>query len=334
MKTILVTGVSDYWGGRVAARLVQEPDVRVLGISPTSPPLKIEGVDFIQVDVRNPLLAELLTAEQVDTICHLEWHDRRRPSEADFDLNVMGTMRLFGAAAQAGVRHLVWRSTTAVYGALADNCAFLPESWPLNGSKRDGRLRYAIEVEEFAAGFAQQFPHIGVTVLRMANVLGPTADTPLGRYLTPKLIPVLLGFNPILQLLHEDDAVEALAHACLHTVPGVYNIGAPDLMPLAKLIRLAKGQDVPVLHPLAYWGIGGLGHKFPYEVDYFRYRWVGDTGKMTADFGWQPSKTAEDAVRELSAAKRTSPTAQHARALDEGYLREVLAKRGKVVDSQ
>jgi UDP-glucose 4-epimerase len=228
------------------------------------------------------------------------------------------------------VRHLVWRSSTAVYGSQADNTAFLPEAWPLNGSKGDGRIRYAIETEEFAAGFAQQHPEMGVTVLRLANVLGPTADTPFGRYLSPKLVPVLLGFNPVLQLLHEDDGVEALVQACLTAVPGVFNIGAADLLPLAKVIRLAKGQDVPILHPLAYWGIGGLLHKFPYDVDYLRYRWVGDTAKMRAEFGWEPSLTAEQAVRDFSAAKRTSPTAQHARALDEGYLREVLEKRGKV----
>ncbi|MDA0246027.1 MAG: NAD-dependent epimerase/dehydratase family protein [Chloroflexi bacterium] len=329
-KTILVTGVSDYWGGRVAARLVQEPDVRVVGISPTPPPLKIEGVDFIQVDVRNPLLVELLTAEQVDTICHLEFDERSRPSEAAFDLNVMGTMRLFGAAAQAGVRHLVWRSSTAVYGAQASNPAFLPESWPLNGNKQHGGVRYAIEIEEFAAGFAQQNPEMGVTILRLANVMGPTVNSPLGRYIAPKFVPVLLGFNPVLQLLHEDDGVEALVHACLNAPAGVFNIGAADVLPLAKIIRLAQGQDVPVLHPLVYWAGGRFGRLLSFGADYLRYRWVGDTAKLAAEFGWQPTRTAEEAVREFTAAKRTSNTSQHARALDEEYLREVLAKRGQV----
>lgn len=326
-RTILVTGVGQYWGGRVAAQLVQEQGVRVLGIDATPPPTKIEGLDFIQVDIRNPLLVELLQSEQVEVVCHLAFHESRRRSEADFDLNVMGGMKLFGAAVAAGVQRIIWQSSTRVYGAYASNPAFLPESWPLKGNHQYGSTSYLIELEEFVAGFVRQFPNVAVTTLRFSNVIGPTAETPLGRYLTPKLVPVLLGFNPVLQLIHEDDVVAALTHACLQETAGVFNVGAADLMPLAKAIRLAQGQDVPILHPLAYWGAANIGRYFPLELDAIRYRWVGDTAKLTAEFGWQPQYTAEQAMRDFTAAKRTPPATQQARALDEAYLRQVLDKR-------
>lgn len=116
-KHVLITGVGGYWGARVAARLVSEPGLHVLGLDSVAPAERIRGLDFIQADVRNPLVVDLLSDEQVDTLCHLAFLENVRPTEASFDLNVMGTMKIFGAAATAGVKKIVFKSSTMVYGA-------------------------------------------------------------------------------------------------------------------------------------------------------------------------------------------------------------------------
>ena len=87
---VLVTGVAGYWGARVAARLADEPGTHVIGLDVEPPRTQIEGLDFVQADVRNPLLAELLATEGVDTVCHLAFVETARPSDAAFDLNVPG----------------------------------------------------------------------------------------------------------------------------------------------------------------------------------------------------------------------------------------------------
>lgn len=333
-RTVLVTGVADYWGGRVAARLVKEAGVRVIGVDGSPPAVKVEGMDFVQVDVRNPLLVEFLRDEGVETICHLTFHASRRRSEADFDLNVMGTMKVFGAAVEAGVKNIVVKSGTDVYGAQANNPAFLAESWPLQGSRNYGYTRYRMEIEAFAAGFAKQFPHISVARLRFANVVGRTVDSPMSRYLSNGLVPTLMGFNPMLQFVHEDDVVRGIAHAAMTAVGGAFNIGTEDFQPLAKVVRLVGATAVPIVHPLAYWGVGFLGgtplkpkRYFPLDLDYLRYRWVGDTAKMRAEFGWEPRFTAVEALEDLAKARRSTPSGEAALAMDEGYLREVLAQR-------
>ena len=137
-KVILITGVSGFWGAQVAAQLVANPDYIVLGVDSEPPKERIKDVDFIQADIRNPLLVELLKGEGVDTLVHLAFQETRTPNENAFDFNVMGTMNVFGCCAQAGVKKIVLRSSTAVYGALPANSAFLNEDNPLSGSPDDG----------------------------------------------------------------------------------------------------------------------------------------------------------------------------------------------------
>ena len=165
--------------------------------------------------MRNSLLVELLRDEGVTTVCHLSFIEAERHSEANFDLNVIGTMKVFGACAQAGVRKVILKSSTAIYGASAANPAFLTEGYPLNGSRRTGTLRHLLEIEAFCNGFRGQAPGMTVTTLRFANIVGPTADTPMTRFLSTPATPRLLGFDPMLQVIHEDDVIGALAHAVI-----------------------------------------------------------------------------------------------------------------------
>ena len=76
-KVILVTGVGNYWGTRLIKRLLsqernsQDSDFHVIGLDLEPPQEEIKNFDFIQADVRNPLIVDLLKSEGVDTVCHL-----------------------------------------------------------------------------------------------------------------------------------------------------------------------------------------------------------------------------------------------------------------------
>ena len=103
-KVILITGVADYWGSRLAARLLAEPDLRVMGLDDEPPKRVPEGLDFVQADVRNRLLTDLLQAERVDSVCHLKFLHSIRPSRSAFEVNVMGQSGLFDRGAHAASR--------------------------------------------------------------------------------------------------------------------------------------------------------------------------------------------------------------------------------------
>jgi UDP-glucose 4-epimerase len=306
-KVVIVTGVAGYWGARVAARLANEVGYHVIGLDREPPADEVEDLDFVQADVRNPLLVDLFKAEGVDTVVHLAFAETTRLSEAAFDLNVMGTSKLLGACNQAGVRKAVLKSSTAVYGARPGNSAFLAENHPLRGSKRYGTLRDLVEIEGFCRSFRRQAPGLILTILRFPGIVGPTADTPMTYFLKGGRTPTMLGFDPMMQIIHENDVVEALIHATLSDAAGAFNVAATDVLPLSKIRGLAGKPPFAVFHLLAYWGVGRwrtvdqrLQHYLPIEPDYLRFPWVGDLRRMHEELGFEPHYTAEETLRELA----------------------------------
>jgi UDP-glucose 4-epimerase len=339
---ILVTGVANYWGLQVARRLIDKTDAHgeaahhVIGLDVNPVHEAIQGLDFIQADVRNPLMTELLRTERVRTVCHLVFVERDHHSEDSFDLNVMGTMKLLGACAEAGVRKVVLKSSTAVYGARPENPAFITENHPLQGSRAYGYNRHLVEIEAFCNGFRRQVPEMVMTILRFASVLGPNVDTPMTRFLKQPLSPVLLGFDPLMQVIHEQDVVAALAQVVEDDNPGVFNVAAEGVLPLSRLMALAAKIPLPIFHVWAYWGVdllnsAGLstGKYAPIELDYLRYPWIADLKKMHAELGFVPQYTAEEALREFAVEhrmRRYTPE-KSSLAYDEKRLRDTLERR-------
>jgi UDP-glucose 4-epimerase len=334
-QTVLVTGVGDYWGARVAARLVEEPGTHVIGLDREAPRDPIKDLDYIQADVRNPLLVELLRSEGVDAVCHLLFVESERPSETGFDTNVGGTMKVLGACAEAGVGKIILKSSTMVYGAQPDNPAFLGEDSPLRGHPRSGTIRDMVEIEAFCNGFRAQVPGLHLTTLRFPSIVGPTADTPMTRFLHEMWAPVLMGFDPMMQVIHEKDVVGALVHALNFDVPGVFNVAAEGLLPLSQLMALAGKFPIPLFHPLAYAAKdvlagGPLGSRYsPIEWDYLRYAWVGDLQRMHEQLGYTPRYTGVEALREFAAQQRLRAYLPEKTVLayDEERLRDTIERR-------
>lgn len=329
-RNILVTGVAGYWGGRIATQLAKRPDWHILGLDDRPPEKEIPDLDFIQADIRNPLVGELLREEKVDAVCHLAFVEATRPSEASFDLNVIGTMKILGACAEAGLHEVVLKSSTMVYGAQPMNSTYLDEEQPLNGTKSYGYVRDLVEVEAFVNGFQRQNPGIRITSLRFAHIVGPKADTPLARFLREEEAFVLLGFDPLMQVIHEADAVSAMVHAIDRPAPGVFNVAAEGVLPLWKLMGLAGKVPAPIFHPIAYLAVSLLGPRYaPVDLDYLRYPCVGDLSKMRESLGFAPQYTAEEALREFAGQQRLNKYLPEsmARALDEERLRGTIERR-------
>jgi UDP-glucose 4-epimerase len=354
-KVVLVTGVAGYWGGQVVSRLIAEAeqredgltgisgDTHIIGLDVEPPKQEIKGLDFIQADIRNPLLIDLLKSEGVHTVCHLGFIDNGRPSEASFDINVMGTMKLLGACAEAGTRKVVIKSSTAVYGASPSNPGFLTEQHPLQGSHSRGYTRDMVEIEAFCTGFRRQQPEMILTILRFPSIVGPNADTPMIRLLKEPRSPVLLGFDPLMQVIHERDVVEALVYGILNDHPGVFNVAADGILPLTKLMSLAGRLPIPVFHLFAYWGMGLLsssglndGRYIPIELDYIRYPWVADLTRMHKELEFMPRHTVEETLREFAGQQRLRRYVPETDALayDEGRLHDTIERRRRAKERQ
>ncbi len=348
-KNVLITGVSGYWGARFAARLIDENErlgekskgdlpvnYHVIGVDSEPPADAIRGLDFIQADVRNPLLVDIMKSEQVDSLVHLAWMDSIRASEKAFDLNVIGTMKVLGAAAEAKVKKIVLKSSTSVYGAYPTNPAFLSEDQPLNGNKDDPSTRYLVEVEAFCNGFRGQMPDLALTILRFANVISPNAISPMSRYLRMSPPPVLFGFDPLMQIIHEDDVLEAMLFSLNNDISGVYNIAAEQVLPLSKILGLVGKMPLPLIHLCAYWSRSAMkaagvsvGNYYPIELDYLRYSCVTDLGKMRAEMRFTPLYSAASTLREYAGHLRVQKikTASPDLTYDAERLRDTLDRR-------
>jgi UDP-glucose 4-epimerase len=315
-RRILVTGVSGSWGGLVARRLLAESGVHVLGIDRRAPQQPLAGLDFLQADVRNPLLGELMAAERVDTVVHLAFRTCQWRREADFHSNVLGTMQLVGSCAEAGVRHIVLRSTMAVYGALPGHPMYLPEDWPLTPQAVYAYVRDAVEIEQFVHEFAAEYPEMAIAILRFAHVLGPETVSPLARLLNLPAAPVLLGFDPLLQVVDAVDAVEALARAALGNVRGPVNIAAPGALPLTAIVGMVGCPPLPVMHWWAYWSCALAASVpavrralawLPMEPDHLRYACTGELQRMASDLLLTPRYTATEVVERYAELMRSRP---------------------------
>jgi len=331
---IMITGVSSYLGRRIAEQLLQRSGYKVIGLDGEKPSEEIKGLDFIQADIRNPLIAELLRTENIEIVCHLGFIESEHPSEPTFDFNVTGTMKLFGACAEAGVQRILFKSHTWVYGALPNHSAFLAEDQPLGGSRVTGSGRDLLEIEGLCNRFRKQSPETTLTILRFAPIIGLNADTPMTRFLKDSFAPILLGFDPMMQVIHEDDVVVAIVQAVHSDSNGTINIAAEGVLPLIRLLGLVGKLPLPLPHFVPYCRSKWFGNlttmsHWPIEPDHLRYSCVADINKMYTELQFTPRYTAEEALREFAGIRRMSgyPTRSTSLSYDEERLRDTIERR-------
>ncbi len=335
-KVVLVTGVGGYWGAHVAARLHNEPDFHVIGLDERPPFLENEGLDYVGIGLENPILHEFLRSEAVEVICHLKSKDISQNEQANGSTNAAGTSNILEAANRAGVRQVIIRSSTEVFGAHPDNPALLTEDMPLRGSQSTQYGRDLLEVETLVKETRSKGSPPSIALLRFANIIGSASSTPFTRFLSQSSPKVLLGFDPVMQLIHERDVLESIAFAAKNGIEGDFNIAASGVMPLSRMMRLLRKIPTPVFHILAYRAerlIRKGRLKFldgpPMEWDYLRYPWIADTGKMTGKMGFTPSMSSEDALLEFAGRepRQSEEPSAGGEPPDVAYLQELMRKR-------
>jgi UDP-glucose 4-epimerase len=312
-RAIAFTGAASFLGQNLIGLLEEDPRVRrIVSLDIEAPATAGAKTQHHDVDLTRPRsaekMAEVLHEADVDLLVHLAF--LASPNYADgwaHELESLGTLHALTAAAQAGVRKLVFWSQTLLYGAHPTNPNFLTERHPLRARKTERFFMDKIEAEAEAARYAQR-PGSVVTVLRTAAMLGPTVRNYLTRYLAHRLVPTLMGFDPLWQVVHEVDAVAAFKQAIDRDVPGTFNIVGDGVLPLSTVIKLAGRGALPLPHPLAGPLVAGLwmarnGEAPPSFLDYLRYVCVAD-GEAARRVGFRPAYSVREAVLDYASAQR------------------------------
>src|SRR5665648_241004 len=170
--------------------------------------------------------------------------------------NVIGTMQLLAACQKAtSIRRLVVKSSAAVYGSSPRDPAMFAEDMGPKALPRAGFGKDAVEVEGYVRGFSRRRADVEISMLRLANIVGPGLRTGLTDYLSLPVIPLPLGYDARLQLLHENDALRGLLLATLGPPVGIVNVAGDGIITAQQAARLAGRPTVPV--PLSACGLLG-----------------------------------------------------------------------------
>lgn len=267
-----------------------------------------------RVDLTQPTagakVAEILRAEEVDALVHLAFLST--PTNAEgfaHELESVGTMHVMRAAREAGVGRVVMGSSTTLYGPHAKNPNFLGEHAPLRGIAGCRYLSDKIEAEREIERLALASPSTRTVVLRFAPILGPSVKSWVTRWLSRRAVPTLLGYDPLVQLIHELDAVRALRIALEAEASGKFNVVGQGVLPLSTVVKLAGRTPIPMPAPLLRIGIAatfaaGLGEAPPFFVAFLRHLCVADGSRTARELAFTPHYTAKEAALDFGGALR------------------------------
>jgi len=334
-RVVAVTGSSSFLGKNLVALLEEDETVdRVVALDLKPPSAAAKKTRSYEIDLTQPSLAgsamatearlaEIFAAERVRTLVHLAFLSA--PSHATayaHELESVGTMHLLVAARLANVRKVVMSSSTLLYGANPTNPNFLDERHPLRAPKREPYFADKIEAEAEVARFVERSEGALATILRTAPILGPTATSLVTAYLSRSVVLTMMGFDPLLQFVHELDAIAAFKIAIDRDVPGTFNVVGDGVLPLSKVLEVAGRIAVPVPHPLAEplvavaW-MAQLSPAPPAFLRYLRFLCVADGARARAAMGFRPAYTTREALDDFVRAQ----TLRESHLLDERTAR-------------
>jgi UDP-glucose 4-epimerase len=315
-RRILLTGLSTYWGGRLAQALEQHPAVEaIIGIDKRPPKVALERTEFVRVTDQHSLIRRIVQAAEIDTVVdtRLVVDSVVTSPRLAHENNVIGTMNVLAACGgpDSPVRKVVFKSSAHYYGCEQDDPAFFTEVMRRPHPARTPLERDIVEAEGAVAEFAERNPRATVTVLRFANGLGPAIRTSHSRLLQLPVIPTILGFDPRCQFIHEDDIANCLEHAVLHDLDGVYNCAADGVLALSEVVSLLGKVNAPVLPPvgtsLALAALRRTGLHVPAEMrNQLRFGRGLDNRRYKAT-GFRYRYTSREAVLKLREHQRLAP---------------------------
>jgi UDP-glucose 4-epimerase len=303
---VLVTGAAGYLGSQLVEALVTRHRglwecLVAMDLRPAAKPSA--EVTWVQRDIREPGLAELLVLHRIETVVHLA--SIVTPPEGstrafEYSVDVVGTRNVLEACAVVGVRRIVVTSSGAAYGYHPDNPAWLTEDHPLRGNEEFAYSHHKRLVEEMLAEFRRTHPSLEQVVFRVGTILGATTRNQITALFERKRPLAIRGASSPFVFIWDQDVVGCLVRAIEGGPAGVYNVAGDGAMPM-EAIAAAMGKRCLVLPAgllraaLAVARPLGLSRHGPEQVGFLQYRPVLDNRKLKEEFGYSPSKSSREA---------------------------------------
>jgi UDP-glucose 4-epimerase len=290
-----LTGISGRLGRRIANRLRRHH--QIIGIDPRPCPALAADVEHHRVDIRRRPAEDVFRNNAIDAVIHLGVvHNFRIPADRLFARNVIGTETLLRYVSRYHIAKLILLSSGDAYGPMPTNSHFIDEEAPLMASQRFPEIRTLVAVDRSVQSFFWRHPKIETVILRPAHIVGPNVRNAPSKYFRLRVIPTLLGFDPMVQLIHEDDLLRMIEAALGPGVRGVFNLAGIEPVPLSKILKIIAKPVVPIPHPLfrvfleRAWKYRLTSFPAP-ELDHIRWNTVLDTTRASEVLGVQPERS-------------------------------------------
>ena len=299
---ILVTGICGRLGKSVARRMHRVRDV--VGVDRRPFPDKPRDIVHHQLDLRRKKIRDVLKSTQFGAVVHLGvLHDPRASAAEHHSWNVSGFAKLLEYVALFSVKKLIVLSSANVYGPQPDNAQFLSEEAPLLGGQNFSEIRDLIEVDMLAQSFFWKHQETETIILRPVHILGAVRNAP-SNFLRLPTVPTAMGYDPMVQVIHQEDVVHAIELALQPGLRGIFNVAGPESLPLSRIIKLLGKNHLAI--PLSLgtmmmkrlWSLH-LTTFPPPELDHIRYVCMVDDRRAREVRGFLPQHTIEQTVRSV-----------------------------------
>jgi UDP-glucose 4-epimerase len=300
-KVVAITGSSGHLGAKLLEHL---EEIQGLGklvafdLKPLRAP--VHNIAAFRNDVTKPINEEL-AGNRVDTLVHLafEWQSglRRRDATATSERNEAMVRQVIESSIDAGVQHLIYVSTHAVYGARADAPIPVSEEWPRNPAPGFPYAQDNYSAEQVLLELAEQFPEIRVTIFRSCPALGAMTSVALLREM---YFPGWLGLsdhNPALQFVSDDDLARIICMAITRELKGVFNVAGTGVVFLRELANSLASRRIQLPASIVYPLKRLTGGAFVANSHYLdRWPVIMSTGRLQQATGYRYRRMALDAV--------------------------------------
>lgn len=298
--SVLITGVAGRLGRRLVRRLHRNRTVIGLGARPAKGlPRDVEQEPF---EPQRSAARSVFRRSDIGSVVHLgvvhNPHAERSQAHSE---TLLAFQKVIDYAAQFKIPKVVLLSSGNTYGPRPENAQFLSERAPLLAGGRFSEMHALVELDMYAQSCFWRFPEMEIVILRPANILGTVHNAP-SNYLRLPIVPTLMGFDPMVQVVHQDDVVAAIELALRPGVRGIFNIAGPPPISISQAIDTLGRRKVGVPYTLARSGLASMFRmgmsQFPApELDFIRYVCMVDDSLARATLGYQPRFALDETLR-------------------------------------